>query len=205
MIESAAIRAVIRTRIRNVIVVVFGVGLLAACATPSPLPTYPAISFANLPPIRLDVAKLEVEVTYKPPLKSPNVDHLSPLPPAVAAERWARERILPVGSSGSARVIISNGAIVERPLDRTKGLKGLITRDQTERYDGVLEVTLEIRSDRYRDAYVKAEAERSRSVAEDATLNQREMLWFKISEDLIKEINTQMDRTIPDVLRRWLR
>ncbi len=180
--------------------------LLAACETAAPIPEYPEITFTNLPRIKLDVARIEVRMDYKAPLKAPNVEHEFPVTPAAVAERWAADRLEAVGSTGLARVIVKDASVVEVKLERTKGLKGVFTKDQSERYDGKIEMVIEIRSERgYRDAFAAAKATRSRSVPEDISLNDREKVWFEMTEAMIKDINAEFERTIPQYLSKWLR
>ena len=59
--------------------------LVAACARGPAAPAYPPFSFADLPPIELDVATIEVDTQYAAPLKEPNVEHRFPVTPAQAA------------------------------------------------------------------------------------------------------------------------
>src|SRR3989304_3468878 len=75
---------------------------LNACETPPPAQKLPEITFAHLPPIKLNVATVEVVVRYRPPMKAPNVEHLFPTPPLKALRTWAADRVKAVGRSGTA-------------------------------------------------------------------------------------------------------
>jgi hypothetical protein len=138
---------------------------------------------------------------YASPGVKPNVEHLFPVAPAAAAERWARERLRPVGAEGVAVVKIVQGSVVEVPLPRTQGVRGAFTTDQSERYDAVLEVSIEAsrRSDGRR-SMVSSRASRSRTVPEDVSLNDREKVWFEMTEALMNDLNAALERQIYDNL-----
>jgi hypothetical protein len=186
-------------------VAALGACMLAACATPAPKPTYPELTWTHLAPFKLNVAEVEVVSEYEPPFKDPNVEHLFPLPPEQAARRWARDRIVAAGTEGRARVVIKRASVVEVPLELTEGVRGYFTTEQAQRYDAVVEVAIEVRGPRgYRDGFATAQAERSRTVPEDVTLNERERIWFDITEALMKDFDAEMDRNIRRHLQRFL-
>ncbi len=179
--------------------------VLTACETPT-VPSYPPIRFTDVEPYKLDVAKVEVLNTYLPPLKAPNVEHDFPYTPAAAAEQWARDRLVAVGTKGVARVIISDASVVETQLKKSKGLKGVFTVDQSERYDGTLTVTVEVRSvEARRDAFVAATARKTNSVPENASLNQREDVYYKMTKELIRSVDATLAREIATYFKRWLK
>ncbi|MHA1113257.1 MAG: hypothetical protein ACTSRY_01975 [Alphaproteobacteria bacterium] len=184
-------------------VAVLGLALLAlvACETPPPETGFPALTFAHLGQIRLDVAEIEVVEASPPPLKPPNVEHLFPTSPADAMRRWVRDRLRAEGRAGHAKLTIGRAEVVETKLKKTKNLRGLFTVDQSERYDANLEVMLEIRDARgFRAAFVKASAERMRSIAENASAADRDRLFFQITEGLMADI----DRSLEVNIRRHL-
>ena len=173
--------------------------LLSACESGSPRPAYPDLSYAHLAPIRLNVADVQVVREYVSPGTRPNVEQMFPAAPAAVAERWARDRLRPAGAEGVAIARIVNASVVEVALPRTTGVRGAVTTDQSERYDAVLEVAVEAsrRSDGRR-AMVSARAQRSRTVPEDITLNDREKVWFEMTEALMNDLNASLERQIYD-------
>jgi hypothetical protein len=178
---------------------------LAGCTLPVQRPDFPELTWTHLPPITLDVAEIEIIDATQPTGASPHVEHLFPLPPARAAERWARDRLRAGGTINRARFIIQRGEVTEVNLRQTGGFSGVFTKDQSERYDAELAVLLEIRSDAgQRLGQVTAELRKSRTVAEDASLNERESIWFTITDDLAKLLNAEMERTMPQYLGRWI-
>ncbi len=188
-----------------IVAAVLGLGL-AACETAAPKPEFPELTFAHLAPINLNVARIEIIQAYKPPGARPNVEHLFPVAPGAVADRWARQRLKAVGIDGRVRATVVNAAVIEVPLKRSTGLKGIITKDQSERYDGVIEMKLDIvaRGGRER-ASVTVRTELSRSVSEDISLYEREKLWFEMTEEMANKLNFLLEREIRKNFKAYLR
>jgi hypothetical protein len=187
---------------RGLVVCVVG---LAGCSLSVERPDFPELTWTHLPPITLDVAEIEIIDATQPTDASPHVEHLFPVPPARAAERWARDRLRAGGSMNRARFIIQRAEVIEVNLQQSGGLSGFFTKDQSERYDADLAVLIEIRSDAgQRLGQVTAELRKSHTVPEDASLNERESIWFAITDDLMKLLNAEMERTMPQYLGRWI-
>ena len=72
--------------------------------------------------------------------------------------------------------------------------------------DAVLEMTVEAsrRGDGGRRAMVSSRAARSRTVPEDITLNDREKVWFELTEALMNDINASLERQIADNFGNFL-
>ena len=111
---------------------------LAACTTPPPAPRYPQLTFTHLPAFRLNAARLDVVEAYAPAPGARDVAAGMPVPPAEAARRWASDRLSPRGPAGEIVFTITDASVIEVPLKRTTGLRGVVTDDQSERYDGHL-------------------------------------------------------------------
>lgn len=179
---------------------------VAACETPVPAPVFAQLTYAHLGAINLDVAKVEVVDQYVPPLKHPNVEHEFPITPAAAARRWAADRIKAVGLGRTARVLVRSAAVRVKPLAKSQGLRGLFTAEESERYDGELAMTIEIRSERgFREAFAEARATRSRTVLENISLNQRTQVYFEMTEGLMIDLNAELEKNIRRHLARFVR
>ncbi|MFO0998243.1 MAG: hypothetical protein U1F33_16295 [Alphaproteobacteria bacterium] len=190
---------------RLLIAVLMGFAFLGGCNTPPPEQKLPDLAYAQLPPIRLNVRAVEVIWSYEPPYKAPNVDHLFTTPPGRAAERWANDRLKPEGTEGLARFIIRNASVIQTRLKTTSGVPGLFKNEQSDRYDGVLEVELRAQDDAGRkDAVVTARATVSQTVAENTTLNELEKTWFGMTETLMRELNKQLESNIQAHLGAFL-
>ena len=181
-------------------------GFLAACQTPDPAPTYPQLSYGHYGAIPLDVRRIDVVRAYAQPAKKPNVEHLFPINPMASAERWVNDRLKAAGQSGVAQATISRASVIEVPLKRTTGVRGVFTTDQAERYDGLIEMTVRILGDDGKEkASVRSRAERSRTVPEDVSLIDREKVWFEMTEAMMNDLNASMQRQINTHLRSFVR
>ena len=181
--------------------------LLTACASAPPPTKFPRLTYGHLDAFVLDVSEFEIVNAYRPTLRPPNIEHLMPVAPAAAARQWARDRLKSAGSSGRRAVFtIDNGAVTATPLKRKSGLRGAFTVDQSERYDAVLAVRLEIFDlNGRRVGVAQADARRSRSVPENITLDARDKVWFSITESLTDGLNGELERAISQFLGQYLR
>lgn len=179
--------------------------LLAGCTTPSPAPRYPELTFTHLRPIRLDAASLEIVEEYKSPFAAPNVEHLMPVSPAAAMRRWAQDRLMPVGNGGRIVFTIADAGVIETALAPTPGVRGVVTKDQSERYDAKLLVRISVDGgDNRRRGDISAEGMRSRTVIEGLSLNEREKIWFQMVEGLAADMNSELDAAIRSFLQPFL-
>ena len=172
-----------------------------ACETPPTQRVYPELSFSHLPPLRLNVARIEFVQGYVSPRREPFVDHLFPQIPAEVAMRWGRDRLRAIGTLGEATFAVKEASAVLTPLPRTEGLEGIVTQDQSERCDLRIAMSLEV----YRplpvgSGHAEGQVSRSRTLAEDMTLNQREAVWFEMTEQAMREL----DRTFAATIRARL-
>lgn len=191
----------------RLVVAVAAALMASACQNAKPpMQRLPEISFANLRPFQLDVGQLEIVSEFVAPGRSPHVEHLMPVSPEGAAQRWAQDRLRPVGRAGSARVVIKDAKVVEVPLAIDKGFSGAFKKEQEIRYDAALAVAVQILDARGMvQGETVAQATRSRTVAEGITLNERDRVLYDISESLAKDIDQQMAQLIQTYLGRWVR
>jgi hypothetical protein len=169
---------------------------VASCAPVATRPNFPDIRFTQEPKIRLDVAAVDVERVFRPTLHQPQVEHLFPVPPEIAAEAWAHDRLEAAnpGSPRRVRVRILDASVKEVPLKRTEGLRGAFTTDQSERYDATIEMAVDILGERgFPERSVTAKAERSQSVKEGITPNEREQVWYELTRALMADIDRQLE------------
>ena len=103
-------------------------------------------------------------------------------------------------------VTVLEGGVVEVPLKKSTGIRGAFTIDQSERYDAVLAVKIQIfRENGSEAAMVSSRAERSRSVAEDISPYAREKLWFAMTEAMMNDLNADLERQIRTYFTGYLR
>jgi hypothetical protein len=171
---------------------------LAACETPPPRPSFADIRFTQQPPIRLAVSAVEVKSDFMPSFQPPHVEHLYPVPPARAMENWARDRLVAAGGDARARFVIEDASVTEAELKKKEeGITGAFTKEPAQRYDAVVQATLEILDARglaVRTATVKAS--RSQTVLEGITPNDREKAWYNMTKELMADFDHQMSAEI---------
>ena len=183
-----------------------GASALAACDTPPMRQSFATLTFQDRPPIRLDVAQIEIVRAYQAPGAAPNVDHLFPQKPADVAESWGRDVLRAVGQRGMATYTILDAAAVETKLPRSTGLTQVFKTEQSDRYDLRIEVQLEVGNPLLATTGIAtATATRSQTVAENMTLNQRETIWFQMTENAMRELDQKLEAAIRDKLRVFVR
>ena len=181
--------------------------ILGGCQSTPPASRFPDLTYAHRGVIRLDVARVEIADEYQEPLRPPNVDHLFPTPPERTMRRWASDRLAATGTQGRyARFVIQDAHVIETELPRTRGVRGAFTTDQTQRYDLSLKAAIEIREERgnFQTGFATAGVSRSRTVAENITVNEREKVWFEMLEQAMNELNAELERQIRTNMTRFL-
>jgi len=206
MTVSPALFPTCRLPGRRLFLSMVAAGLAAGCARPDPTVRFADLTFTGRSPIALDVAMLEVVDEYRMPLADPNVEHRAPLAPSAAAERWARDVLRASGPSGRAVLRITKGSLVESRLKTTPGVKGWITVDQAERFDASIEGRLDLYGGDGRPlGNAEAQATRYQTIAEDASLNDRQKLWYALVEATVNDFAGSMERAIRDKLAPYVR
>lgn len=160
---------------------------------------YPPLRYANFPTFRFDVAKIEIIQEYQSPFLAPNVEHFFPIPPAEAIKTWVKDRMVAEGQTGVLQIIIRDASVHEVPLPAMAGIQGMITTQQSERYDGSIEMIMFMyRGDRsIPDAELRIKSKRSRTIAEGAEREIREDLFYRMTVDLMSDINREARNNIP--------
>lgn len=173
---------------------------LAACQPPGK-PKYPDITFEHLPPIELNVAEIVINTPYQEPLEPPHVGELFPVSPSRAARRWAEDRLRATGKNGTVTVTIIESGAVETELKRTTGVTGLLTRDQSQSYEVMIEISVEAMDPvGPRAGSASIRVTKKTSVAEDATLNERQETWYKLTQGAMNNFNAAMEKQIGKTL-----
>lgn len=167
---------------------------LASCSDTGPV-DFPPLSFNRYQPMYLNVSSIEVVEEYKSPQRPPYVEHLIPYSPADAMGIWVKDRLRAVGSDKQLQVIIKEGSVVVNQLKNDRSLKDLLTIDQDKRYDAKLEVELRIYGPESAIslASVSAKAHRSVTMSENASLNQRNVVFRNLITDMMDSVNAELE------------
>ncbi len=182
---------------RRLLLLVLAGLALAACETPVAVQRLPEITFNHLPKTGLNVAELKVISEFKPTLQPPNIEHLMATPPESVMRRWAEERLDARGVSNNARFTVVDAQVKESPLKVESGVTGAFKIQQSLRYDATVAGMLEIFDDRgFRRTFASARVSRSRTAPEDASINERERVWFELIEALMRDFDAEMEKNI---------
>lgn len=180
--------------------------VVTACATSAPPQRFPEITFSHLPKIELDVAEIVYAPRYQPPIAAPNIGHEFPVPPAAAAERWIADRLVAVGRVGQAKLTVRDATATETKLKVKSGLTGAFTTDQAWRYDARIEMAIEAVNPNLKlRAQASTAATQGRTVPEDATLSEREEVWFEITETVMRQFDEAFEARIRKDLAKFIR
>ncbi len=199
------------TRMRAIRYAIFAPALallLAAtgCETPAPAPVFPDLTFAHLTPIGLDVSTIEVIENYKSPMRAPNVEHEFPVSPGKATLYWAKQRFRATGSVRRGQVIIQDASVTATPLKMKKGVKGLFSDDQSVRYDARIQVRIEVNSPvGGRSSFATATVKRSRTAAEEISVNERHQLFFDLVSALMEDLDAAAIKSVRQHMSEDLR
>ena len=99
-----------------------------------------------------------------------------------------------------------NATVVGSALDTTQGIEGVFTIDQAARYDATVEIHIEIvNSQGVVEAQASAVAQRSRTAPEQITLNERDQLWFELTEAVMADLDRELVATIGKYLSKYVK
>jgi hypothetical protein len=179
---------------------------LTGCAgPPPPSPHFPEITFTQLTPFRLDVARVEVVSKFQPPARAPHIESDMPVSPETALRRWVQDRLQATGTGAILRVVIRDAAATETPLKTDQSLTGMFKKEQAARADVALDVALQILDDhQFVRSEVTGKVDRSRTEPEGQKLNERDKLLYEMVDELIRALNTELDPSIQDTFGPWL-
>lgn len=159
--------------------------LLAACGGEEEPQIYPALRYAYLPPIRLNVATIEVQQRFIPSGVSPDVTQIAPVRPADALRAMAEDRLQAFGSSGRAVFSILDASLVRH-------------RDVI---DGAMAVRLDIYGpDNARVGFAEARVTRQHTGDPDPI---RKTL-YEMVKAMMDSMNVEFEYQVRRVLRSWV-
>jgi hypothetical protein len=170
--------------------------LLTACSMDDPSNRFAQLTYQHLPDINLDVGEIQIEQAYVTPGQPPNVDHIFPVQPKDAAVRWAQDRLVARGDRLAFRYIVREASVVETPLPVSGGITGMLTTDQSERYEARIVVEMQVLDGRQIQGSATAEVRRSLTVPEDSSLKEREQVWYRLTEHAMRDLDNQLEETI---------
>lgn len=174
--------------------------LVSGCFDSTPMPEAPQfkVGFTRFPPFKLDVAFIDVVEEYRSSGKAPYVEQFFTVSPASAMRTWIEDRLQTVGQERYLQVVIKDASVKETRLQRTEGMKGVFTKEQSERYDARLEVEMRIYGSRsaLSEANIHVTATRSATIREDASPVDRDRLFNRMTVELMEVMNAELEKNI---------
>jgi hypothetical protein len=177
-------------------------GTMVGCAgSTKPIPE---LTFAHEPAIDLNVRQIETVSRYQASTNPPYVDHQMRTPPETLLRRWASERLRAGGSTGIGRFTILSAPVTVEQLPKKTGFTGVFAIEQDQRYTVTVEAQLEILDEGGRRlGGTLARATNSRTLAEGASAEERDVFFSELTTSVMNAFNTDMDRSIRQHLRDW--
>lgn len=168
---------------------------LVACADGQ---TTPSVTFSRpmQPKLALDVQTISLtDRTTLQPANSPyNSNNFSPTI-ADAIKQWAGDRLQAVGQTGNAIVVIKDATLTAQPIATQSGMESWFTRQQSVKYVGRAEVSIEANG---RNGFAMADGTAARSVTlpEDPTPAERQDAYTNLLNGLMKDLAQNLDAAI---------
>jgi hypothetical protein len=157
---------------------------LAACGGPPP-PDYPTLRYDYLPPIRLNVASIEVQQDFVPSGVAPDVSPLDPAQPADALRQMAADRLKPFGPAGRAVFVIENASMIQ----------------DGDTITGTFAVRLDIyTSANNRVGYAEARVSHTHS----GNIDDIHRVLYDMTKQLMDDMNVQLEYQVIHSLRDWV-
>ena len=180
--------------------------LLSACANNGEVAEtrrFTEPRFNNLPPIELNVSKIEIVSEFTPSFTRPNVEHLFPVSIETAARIWAADRLEATDFSSNriAEFIIKDASVTEEEVKASQ----LFYKDSLK-YRATLSVVLKISSDNGQSsAQTSIEAWRELTMPIDTSIENKEKYWNEMVQKLFEEFNSRMEQNINQYLNMYVK
>lgn len=184
-------------KIMRVVAFLVSLILLTACEHTMPEPRA-ELNFTGSP-YRFNVERVDIDEDYVAARRLPHVDHLADISPSQAVRQWVGQMIAAEGKAGRLEINIKDASVVKKSLPKQKqGIEGWLTKEQTEEYDGTLEVEVKLYSPRKILPVARAEAVAhvSHTLREDATLLDRKNMYHQMTVELMQSLQMEMDKNL---------
>lgn len=162
----------------------------------------------ELPQFSLRVAEVQVVPAYAPPADRAHVERQVPFSPRTALEAWAKTHIAATGRQWIAVIVIRDAAVTATTLKpKLDSIRDWFRRQPIERYDGMLELELQIRDDAGKiRAQIITRATHARYLMDDFKDRERERTQELqlLSDEIIAVALKQLDGEVRANLGQWL-
>jgi hypothetical protein len=183
--------------------------MLVALAWLQPAPAQEGralLAFTEHPPLMVDATALDVRNVDASPTTYPYVTARAPVPYDQAIKAWANQRFkLTGGSVNTLRVTMRQGAIVEKLLPVTKGIKGWFTKDQNAEYTATLAVDVAIVDPSGQVlTTVDSKSFATETIREDATSADRDNTWLGLVRKTVDNMDGDLVPRMREVMASYV-
>lgn len=164
--------------------------LLAGCEKDAPPPEMKPLSFDYLPKLRLNVGSIDIDNAWAPATvpDGTHVEALAPQQPVELLKRMAQERLLPVGTTGHAVLVIDDASLIQR----------------AGQYEGAFAVHLDISTTEGAHAgEAKASVNATRTIVQDSPNAARAAL-YELTKRMMADMNAELEFQIRKSLHDYL-
>jgi hypothetical protein len=156
------------------------------------------IRFADATSLSTDATSLSLYVENRPAREYPHVMYRAPFTYEQAARAWADRHFSLSGNSvNSLRITLKDGDITEKLLPRTRGIRGLFTKDQAAEYEARLELDVAIVDPNGKVlASTNAKALHTRTVPEGTTEEEKREIWAEMMKTTFDNLDAELQPRI---------
>ena len=176
--------------------------ILAACTSAPPTPSFTPIGFGQYPSMKVNAPRVDVQEDYVSPLAPPHVEYEMPVRPVELVRGWVRDRLRPIGASGTFRVVIKDASVVAEKLKTKGGIQGALTTQQGTNL--IAKISVEIvyeQPSQGTSSSTSVNIFRTQTLAEDASINDRDNAYYQLAKDLAADLNQQLETNINQNMR----
>lgn len=174
--------------------------MLSGCTNAPPMTlNQPDLTFAQMQPIAVNVAKIEVFAEYKAPMAGPNIEHEFQTPPLESIRQLLQTKLTPAGDRQILRAFIDDASVRMDRLKIRDDFMGTFYREPAERYIGRIAVRFELVNEDAPDiilARANISSDRNNSTLENASLADRDQAYMMLTESMMNDIYEGLRTTV---------
>lgn len=178
---------------------------LSGCAMSPPAWDWPDLTFEQVRPLSIDVAKIEVFNDFRPSGQPPHIEHLFKLAPGETARDLLGKQLRAAGLNDILRVTVEDASVFSAEGPAQGKLFGFLPREETERWRAVMSVRFELVDEKAPDivrARARITARRDKTIVSSASPAERDRVFFQMTEnlsnDLAKNLKAAVGKLVVD-------
>jgi len=184
------------------LILIFAALMLASCNTVAPVQRpVPRYVYQQYPQVLLNVGNIEVVEAYTTPSDGMHAEQMMPDPLPRAIATWARDHFKANGGNGTLTITVKDASVLKRDLQSMGGFKGAITVEQAERYDAKMLVEFKVDGNGSGpDGSGVVNVARGQTIAENASLQDRDLIWTKMAEAMMIDLDAGTQKMLSSKL-----